>query len=85
MVPLLVTRSEGRRLFPMPNSKRRSHSFVFDLSQVEASGPWSRFVREAYLSKKEEKVLRAAMWLAYLSWYTDWERCWTARLYPWVW
>ena len=47
MVPVLVMRSEGRRFFPMPNSKRRSHSLAFDISQVEASGPWSRFVREA--------------------------------------
>ena len=47
MVPVPVLRSEGRRVFPMPNSKRIPHSLAFDLYQVEASGPWSSFVREA--------------------------------------
>ena len=60
--------SEGGRFFPMPNFKRRPHSFEFDLSQVEASGPWSRFEREAFLPETGEEVLRAAMWWAYLSW-----------------
>ena len=44
LVPMPVTHSEGRRLFPMPNSNRHPHSFAFDLSQVEVSGPWSSFV-----------------------------------------
>ena len=51
---MLVTIYEGRRLFPMSNSKRRPHSFVFDISQVEASGPWSRFVRESCLPETGE-------------------------------
>ena len=68
MVPVPVTRSEGRRLFPIPNSKRHPHSFAFDISQVEVSGPWSRFVREACLPETGEEVLRAVMWREYLSW-----------------
>ena len=47
MVPVSVLSSEGRRVLPMPNYKRRPHSLAFDLYQVEASGPWCSFVREA--------------------------------------
>ena len=67
MVLVPVTCSEGRRLFPMPNSKSRPHSFVFDLFQVEASGPRSRFVREACLTETGEEVMRSAMWWVYCS------------------
>ena len=47
MFPVSVTRSEGGRFSLMPKFNRRPHSFEFDLYQMEASGPWSRFVREA--------------------------------------
>ena len=67
MVPVPVTHSKGRRLFPMPNSKRRPHLFAFNLSQVEASGTWSSFVREACLPGTVEEVPRATMWRSYLS------------------
>ena len=61
MVPFPVTRSEGRRLLPITNYKRLPHSFEFDLSQVEDSGTWSSFVREACLHKTGEEVPRATI------------------------
>ena len=68
MMPVPVTHYEGRRLFPIQTYKRLSHSFAFDIYQVEASGPWRSFVREACLPDTGEDVPRAAMWQAYLSW-----------------
>ena len=67
MVPVPVMHSEGMRSFPMPNSKMRPHSLAFDRSQVEASGPWSSFVREAFFPGTGEELPRVAMWRAYRS------------------
>ena len=67
MVTVQVMRSEGRRFFPMTNSKRRPHSLAFDHSHMEASGPWSRFMRDSCLPESGEEVTRAAMWWEYCS------------------
>ena len=68
MVPVSVTSSEGRWLFPMPNPRRRPHSFVFDIYHVEASESWRSFDRGDCLPDTGEEVPMSEIWRACLSW-----------------